>query len=401
MSDAAGGEIGHREVTSTVPIRAARFLWEGSQMSVSRRSPLALLAAVAFVGSAGAGLAQTSPGGVPQLAIEREPPTATKPVFAPPILVPPAVPGGAAGVTAPPVPPQAIPIPPGPAPVAVPVPVQTPVTVVPNVPAPAASSAPAPQTAPVVSPPASGGSAGSDPAPVTPPAPPPSEAPAPVPGPAPAPQVPPQPTPSGPTPPSGPSPVETAPSSSAPVAPAPVAPAPTAPQGGAPVPAAPSEAVTPAPKAKLMIEEVTVEARPALFATGTTTGDKAEAVFDRLFQELADAVTKLGAKPVSGPIIEYVDTDGDSMVFRVMVPLAEAPKGKPPKGIKVGPTRGGKALLFRNEGPIEDLEEVYGRIDDELTKRGLDEAAMVEVYDADALTSPEDRTILHIWVLLK
>lgn len=395
MSDAAGGEIGHREVTSTVPIRAVISLWEGSQMSVPRRSPLALLAAAALVGSAGAGFAQVSPGGVPQLAIEREPPTATKPVFAPPIVVPPAVPGGAAGVTAPPVPPQPIHIPPGPGPIAVPVPPQVPVTVAPIVPAPAASSVPAP----AVSPPASGGSAGNDPAPVTPPAPPSSEAPAPVPGPTPAPQVPPQPTPPGPTPPNGPSPVETAPVAPAPAAP--VAPAPTAPQGSAPAPAAPSEAVTPAPKAKLMIEEVTVEARPAIFVAGTTTGDKAEAVFDRLFQDLADAVTKLGAKPVSGPIIEYVDTDGDSMVFRVMVPLAEAPKGKPPKGIKVGSTRGGKALLFRNEGPIEDLEEVYGRIDDELTKRGLDEAAMVEVYDADALVSPEDRTILHIWVLLK
>lgn len=383
-------------------------------MSAPRRSPLALLAAVALCGSAGAGLAQVSPGGVPQLAIEREPPTATKPVFAPPIVVPPAVSGGVAGVTAPPVPPQPIVVPPGPGPVAVPVPPQAPVTVAPIVPpapvsgAAAAPVAPAPQAA-QASPPASGGSAGNETAPTTPPAPPSSESPAPVP----APQIPPQPTPPGPTPPSGPIPVEPAPVAPAaptapnvPADPTP-APAPAAPplqSAPAPVspPAPPSvPAETPAPKAKLTIEQVTVDVRPAIFVTGTTTWEKAETVFDKVFQDLGEAVGKLGVKPISGPVVEYVETDDDSIGYRAMVPLAAAPKGKLPKGVKVGETRGGKALLFRNEGPLEDLEEVYSRIDDELAKRNLDTAVIVEAYDEDALASPEDRSILHIWVLIK
>ena len=418
MSDAAGGEIGHREVTSTVPIRAALSLWEGSPMSAPRRSPLALLAAVALCGSASAGFAQVSPGGVPQLAIEREPPTATKPVFAPPIVVPPAVPGAAAGVTAPPVPPPPILIPPGPGPVAVPVPVQSPVTVAPIVPpapvsgAAAAPVAPAPQAA-QASPPASGGSAGSDPAPTQPPVPPSSEPPTSVPAPAPAPQIPSQPTPPGPTPPSGPIAVESAPVvPAAPTAPAEApkpAPAPDtpplqsapAPVSPPPPPSAPTETPAPAPKAKLIIEEVTVDVRPALFVTGTTTWEKAETLFDKVFQDLGEAVGKLGVTPTSGPIVEYVETDDDSIGYRVMVPIKAAPKGKLPKGVKVGETRGGKALLFRNEGPLEDLEEVYGRIDDELAKRNLDNAVIVEAYDEDALASPEDRSILHIWVLIK
>lgn len=356
-------------------------------MSASSRARHALLAAVAFAVSTSSATAQTVPGGVSPLAIEREPPVATKPVFAPPTLIPPAVPGAPVGVSGPPVPPQPIHVPPGPGPVAVPVPAPSPVTIQPVVPPTISSS-----TAPAIPAPAS--------QPVSPSAP--STAPAAIPAPMPAPTA---------DRPASDTPVPTVaePSSAAPAttpAPTPApgpAPAIQVPQGAAPAAEAPApgEQSAPAAKAKLVVEDVRLEVRPAIFVTGTTSWEKAETLFDKVFKDLGDAVTKTGVTPTSGPIVEYVETDDDSIGYRVMVPIAAAPKGKLPKGIKVGETRGGKALLFRNEGPLEDLEEVYARIDDELAKRSLDNAVIVEAYDEDALASPEDRSILNIWVLIR
>ncbi len=352
-------------------------------MSVSSRARHALLAAVALAVSTSSAPAQTVPGGVSPLAIEREPPLATKPVFAPPTLIPPAVPGAPVGVSGPPVPPQPIHIPPGPGPVAVPVPAQSPVTVQPVVPPPVSSSAapataaPATQAAPSATtaappvapvpatPPTTDRPTSEAPAPASTPAPASSETPSAVPSPQPVPATPPQ-------------------------------------QGAAPASQPPAtEQPAPAAKAKLVIEDVRLETRPAIFVTGTTSWEKAETLFDKVFKDLGDAVGKTGVTPTSGPIVEYVETDDDTIGYRVMVPVAAVPKGKLPKGVKVGETRGGKALLFRNEGPLEDLEEVYARIDDELAKRGLDNAVIVEAYDEDALASPEDRSILNIWVLIR
>jgi effector-binding domain-containing protein len=86
-----------------------------------------------------------------------------------------------------------------------------------------------------------------------------------------------------------------------------------------------------------------------------------------------------------------------------MLPLAAAPKAdaRLPKGVKVGQSPAGRALEFRHDGPIDDLEEVYARIDDEMSRLGLEAKSILERYDVNALGSEEDRTVLDVWVLVK
>lgn len=331
------------------------------------------------------------------LAIERDPPLATRPVAPAPILVPQT--SGVPVPANPPAPVAPIVVPPGPAPVVVPAPSKPDAVFVPKTPEIQPSTghavAPKPAEAPVEK------AAPSEPAPspAPTPAPAPEAAPAAAPSAAPAAGAPPappsSPAPETPTPAApAPSPVTPAPTAPAPAAPAPAAPAPTAP--------APSEAAPP-PRASTApaVEEVTVAPRDVLFVTGVTTWEKAEDQVGEAFGRLAQAAEKLRVEKTGGPLVEYIESDSDDVGFRAMVPIAAAPKGKPPKGVKVGRSPNGPALKFHHDGPIDDLEEVYARIDDEVTKRGVDARSIVEEYDGDALASPEDRVVVDVWVFLK
>jgi effector-binding domain-containing protein len=308
------------------------------------------------------------------LAIERDPPLATRPAPAAPVLVPqkdgPPIPASPPIVAAPPV------VPPGPGPVAVPPIAPMPPVEKPAVPPvlgggsamPHAASPAAQPAAPHPAPPAEPAQPAVPPAAATVPAP--AEAPVPVPT---------------PTPPAA-------------AAPAP-APADAAANGVPPAPVPPPAEAT--PPSGPMVEEAVLTARPVLFVTGVTTWEKAEAAIARAFDTLAAATGRLGAEVTGAPLVEYIESDSDDVGYRVMLPVAGQPKAKLPKGVKFGQSPSGKALKFHNDGPIDDLEEVYGRIDDEVARRGADVRVLVEEYDADALASPEDRGVVAVWALIK
>lgn len=306
------------------------------------------LAVITATGGAGA---QTVP-----LAIETQPPLATRPIAPAPVLVP--QPSGPPLAVQAPAPVAPIVIPPGPGPVAVP-----------EVPKP--SPLPAPAPAPILQ------SQTPPHAPAATEAPKPAEAPPSAPAPTPAPVAP---------------PADAAKPADVPAAPAAPQPAPQATQQPAP-PAAPKPATV----------EIVLKAKPVLFVTGVTTWEKAEDKLGSVFEKLADAAKKLGLEPTEGPLVEYIESDSDDVGFKAMLPLAAAPKAdaKLPKGVKVGQSPAGRALEFRHDGPIDDLEEVYARIDDEMSRLGLEAKSILERYDVNALGSEEDRTVLDVWVLVK
>lgn len=315
---------------------------------------------LAVIAATGGASAQTAP-----LAIETQPPLATRPVAPAPVLVPqPSGPPLAAQAPAPVAP---IVIPPGPGPVAVPeVPKPSPL------PTPAQAPVLQSQTpphAPTAETPKPAEAAPATPAPVTP-------APA-----TPAPAAPPA---------DGAKPAEAAPP--APTPPSTPQPAPQATQQPAP-PAAPKPATV----------EIVLAAKPVLFVTGVTTWEKAEDKLGSVFDKLSEAAKKLGLEPTEGPLVEYIESDSDDVGFKAMLPLAAAPKAdaKLPKGVKVGKSPAGRALEFRHDGPIDDLEEVYARIDEEMSRLGLEAKSILERYDVNALGSEEDRTVVDVWVLVK
>lgn len=187
-------------------------------------------------------------------------------------------------------------------------------------------------------------------------------------------------------------------------APAPEAAAPTPPPAEAAAPKPPAEAAAPsepAPTPPPAPEEITLTARPVLFVTGRTTWDDAEAKMSSAFATLAKAIEKTGAKGAGAPLVQYIETDGDDVGYKAMLPVAEIPKGALPKGVKSGTSPAGRAWKFRHVGAPDDLEEVYGRIDDWLAQKKLDLKMVVEEYDEDAVASPEDRIVVDVWVFTR
>ena len=352
----------------------------------------------------GAGLAIAAGGATAQTVaplIEREPPIATRPVAPAPILVP--NPGGVPVPVAPPMAAPAIVVPPGPPPVVVPPAPKPTLDLTPQVPSAGAASHPAPSPkAPEAVKPAEPTPAAEKPAdaPAAPSAP--VEAPKPADAAVPPAQASPV-SPAAPATPVAPSADQTpvAPGPSAPPAAAQPAPSASPAAEAAPLPAPAPAPVAPPPVEKPSFEEVTVEARPVLYVTGKTTWDDAEETMAKAFATLAQAQRKLGIGAGGSPLVQYIETDSDDVGYMAMLPIVAEPTAKLPKGVKVGRSPAGKALKFHHSGPLDDLEEVYARIDDVLQQKGLEAKSIVEQYDADALASPEDRVVLEIFVFLK
>jgi effector-binding domain-containing protein len=276
---------------------------------------------------------------------------------------------------------------------------ETPAPAAPAVEAPKTDAAPAP--APVVEAPKT------EVAPAPAPA---AEAPKPEAAPAPAPAA------EAPKPEAAPAPAPAAEAPKPEVAPAPApaaeAPKPEpapAPAPAVPVPPAPTVAEPAAPPPPAVVKPAVAEpeaaqfaARPVLFVTGNTTWDDAEEKMGSAFTALARAVKATGAKPAGGPMVQYIESEDDVVGYKAMLPVEKAPKtNKLPKGVKLGTSPSGKAWKFVHNGSLDDLEEVYARIDDWLAAKKLESTAVIEVYDEDALASPEDRVVVDVWVFAK
>lgn len=278
-------------------------------------------------------------------------------------------------------------------------------------------AAPKPPEAPAASAPAPAAPAPAVTAPAVTPAPAPAPAAAPAPAEAPKPAEP-APAAAAPAPTPAPTPAPAAPAAEAPkpAAPAPTtaapAPAPAAPAAPAKpaeaAPAAPAQPQTAAPApapAKPVAtppEEVDLPARPVLSYEGTGQWEEAEDKLGAAFEALAIAAKKAGVKPAGAPLVQYVESDENGFSFVVMLPVDKAPaKGKLPKGIKSETSPAGPALRFSPNVAGDDLEEVYARIDDYLTSKGLTLSTMVEEYGEDAIASPEDRVVVDVYVFVE
>ncbi len=219
-----------------------------------------------------------------------------------------------------------------------------------------------------------------------------------------------------------PAPAPAAPAAEA--APAPTAPAPVAAPAPAatPAPATPAPAATPAPQvapaapaappaaqtapapAKPVAtppEQVTLPPRPVLSYTGTGRWEQVEDKLGSAFESLAIAAKKAGVTPTGAPLVQYLESDDAGFSFVVMLPVDKPTKGKLPKGIKAETSPAGPALRFSPSATADDLEEVYARIDDYLSSKGLGLATMVEEYGEDAIASPEDRVVVDIYVFVE
>ncbi len=166
--------------------------------------------------------------------------------------------------------------------------------------------------------------------------------------------------------------------------------APAAPQDG-------QQPVTP-DKPSLTPETLALEARAVAYVNGSGKWDDAEQILGQAFTAIYSELGRLNIKSTGAPMVEYLDSDEDSFSFKAMVPIPTTEQPDFGQDVKAGLAPSGEALKFVHRGPLEELEQVYNRIDDYLGAKGLTMKEVVEEYVTDEATTPAEKVVTNIYV---
>jgi effector-binding domain-containing protein len=175
-----------------------------------------------------------------------------------------------------------------------------------------------------------------------------------------------------------------------------------APDGPPPPPPAP-KAATPAPAKEAFGVDVTLTAKTIIYMKGSGNWDNALETLQDAFKSVYAFLDKQGIQRAGPPMTIYTEFDDTNFQFQAAVPIAEAPKDPPKGDIAVGQSPIGKALRFAYKGSFHQMEDtIYNAIPEYLDEKQLDPSGtFIEEYQADPVTTPEDKFDIQIFVLLK
>jgi effector-binding domain-containing protein len=181
------------------------------------------------------------------------------------------------------------------------------------------------------------------------------------------------------------------------VAQGPAAPAkPEAAQPDTPKPDAPKTPVDP------FGEELTLTAKPMVLFKGTATWDAAFETLTQAFKAVNDVMQKQGIKATGPAMTVYLATDDTGFTFQAGYPIAEEPKDPPKGDIAVGKSPEGKALKFVHRGSYDSMESTYDAVTNFIEEKQLEARdQLIEQYLTDPLTTPEDKLVIEVLVLIK
>jgi effector-binding domain-containing protein len=173
------------------------------------------------------------------------------------------------------------------------------------------------------------------------------------------------------------------------------------PDGPAPQPAPKAE--TPAPAKEPFGVDVTLTAKTIIYMKGSGNWDNALEILQDAFKSVYAFLDKQGIQRAGPPMTIYSEFDDTNFQFQAAVPITEAPKDPPKGDIAVGQTPTGKALKFAYKGSFHQMEDtIYNAIPEYLDEKQLDPSGtFIEEYQADPVTTPEDKFDIQIYVLLK
>ena len=174
------------------------------------------------------------------------------------------------------------------------------------------------------------------------------------------------------------------------------------PDGPPPPPPAP-KAAAPAPAKEAFGVDVTLTAKTIIYMKGSGNWDNALETLQDAFKSVYAFLDKQGIQRAGPPMTIYTEFDDTNFQFQAAVPIAEPPKDPPKGDIAVGQSPIGKALRFAYKGSFHQMEDtIYNAIPEYLDEKQLDPSGtFIEEYQADPVTTPEDKFDIQIFVLLK
>jgi effector-binding domain-containing protein len=149
-------------------------------------------------------------------------------------------------------------------------------------------------------------------------------------------------------------------------------------------------------------EEVTLPGKPIVFIAGKATWDKAYPTLVANFKSIAGFLAKQKITPAGSMITIYTSVFDTGFAYQAGVPLAEAATKLPRGTVLAGQSPVGKAVKFVHRGSYESMEMLYEAINNYLDSKGLEKQGLFyEEYVTDPTTTPEDKLVVNVYVLLK
>jgi effector-binding domain-containing protein len=149
-------------------------------------------------------------------------------------------------------------------------------------------------------------------------------------------------------------------------------------------------------------EELNLEAKPMVFFKGTATWDTAFETLTQAFKNVTEVMQKQGIKATGPAMTIYVATDDTGFTFQAGFPIAEEPKDPPKGDIAVGKSPDGKALKFVHRGSYDSMESTYDAVTNFIEEKQLEARdQLIEQYVTDPLTTPEEKLVIEVLVLIK
>jgi effector-binding domain-containing protein len=149
-------------------------------------------------------------------------------------------------------------------------------------------------------------------------------------------------------------------------------------------------------------EELTLAAKPMVFFKGTATWDTAFETLTQAFKNVNDVMQKQGIKAAGPAMTVYIATDDTGFTFQAGYPIAEEPKDPPKGDIAVGKSPEGKALKFVHRGSYDSMESTYDAVTNFIEEKQLEARdQLIEQYLTDPLSTPEEKLVIEVLVLIK
>jgi effector-binding domain-containing protein len=149
-------------------------------------------------------------------------------------------------------------------------------------------------------------------------------------------------------------------------------------------------------------EEVMLPGKPIVFVSGRASWDNAFQVLTERFKAIGAFLDRQKLKAAGPPMTIYTLVNDKGFEFQAAIPLAEAAANLPPGDFKAGQSPVGKALKFVHRGSYDSMDMLYESITNFLDEKRIErQGVFVEEYVTDPVTTPEDKLVVNVYVLVK
>jgi effector-binding domain-containing protein len=150
-------------------------------------------------------------------------------------------------------------------------------------------------------------------------------------------------------------------------------------------------------------EEVQLPERTLLMRTARTSWEDAWTSIVEAFKAMRADAEKLNVKVIGNPLVIYRSTADDSFEFDAALPIEAAPATAPTEeGVRVGPSRSGKAIKFVYRGAFDAMDSTYELISNYIDSKKINaEDLSIEEYVTDPATTKPSEIVINIYMPLK